>query len=170
MNKFYLTVIITLSLGIIGGFSIGFRSGFSDGNLTGKKSVECPECEECPDPIPNDIRLWQLTNTARTEASLDSLSLSPCLSLKAYDRAKSIENNEFPFAHCSDGECPMDELIPQCFPIWAHIAENLVDYPTVEEMHEGLMGSPSHREAILGDYTHIGIGCYDTTCVQLFAK
>ena len=116
------------------------------------------------------FRLWKETNKTRGENGKSEYSLSDCLSNQAEIRAKQIVETGI-FAHTDkNGEKPYINLIRSC-KFNGDISENLVwGYDSPETSNAGLMSSPSHRSAILGDYTIMGVGCYETTCVEFFAK
>ena len=41
---------------------------------------------------------------------------------------------------------------------WTRIGENVGRGPAVQSIHDAFMNSPGHRDNILGDYSHVGIG------------
>jgi hypothetical protein len=58
---------------------------------------------------------------------------------------------------------------------WTRAGENVAQgYPDASSMHAGWMGSPGHRDNILGDYTDVGIAFISqggtTWGVQVFAR
>lgn len=44
---------------------------------------------------------------------------------------------------------------------WSKLGENVGVGGSVDSLHAAFMNSPGHRDNILGDYTHVGIGVYN---------
>lgn len=67
------------------------------------------------------------------------------------------------------GVNPVWELVASCYP-YARAGENLSrGYQSPERIHKAFMESETHRRNILDRrFDHLGVGCYDFICVQLF--
>ncbi len=100
-----------------------------------------------------------------------------CLGARARMRAKRMTAQRY-FEHedPKTGKNPVWKTVSQCIPAKRRgskvpAGENLtkgVDTP--ENIHKALMKSPTHRKNILDRrFNHMGVGCYDSICVELFA-
>jgi uncharacterized protein YkwD len=98
-----------------------------------------------------------------------------CLASKAVLRARRmVKRGYFEHNDPQTGKNPAWELVRQCVPSRGRrvpAGENLskgVDTP--ENIHRALMNSPTHRKNILDPrFNRVGVGCYSSICVQLFA-
>lgn len=120
-------------------------------------------------PTYSDIsgELFTLTNSARATA----LTWDNCLAQSAVSRAEYIYNNNN-FSHTDlTGKEPYSKMVASCFPVWTSAGENITeDEFTADSAQNALMNSPEHKANILGNYSHIGIGCYKQYCDELFAN
>lgn len=119
------------------------------------------------DNIGKAQRLFELT---RSENS--GLQWSECLSEKAYVRARKMATDkQFGHKDPATGVNPAWEMMGSCGK-WISGAENLAKgHVPPETLHKALMQSPSHRQSIQNsNYNHLGVGCYDNICVELFAS
>ncbi|HYA43582.1 MAG TPA: protein kinase [Syntrophobacteraceae bacterium] len=99
-----------------------------------------------------------------------------CLAEKAYKRAEHMVHEGY-FDHIDPktGRKPFVEMTRECVPVSKKKSkitegENLskgVDTPA--NIHKTLMASSTHRENITNTrFNRLGVGCYDTICVELF--
>lgn len=130
-----------------------------DENLPVQTSAPTPQ----EDPSPNnDISskpfasmVEQYTNDLRESEGIETLVEDPCLREAAVRRAKEIAVN-----FLTDHGSNWDHFIKDC-PVESY-AENLsFHYENPFEAYVGMKDSPSHRAALLGDYTKIGVGTYE---------
>jgi uncharacterized protein YkwD len=99
-----------------------------------------------------------------------------CLAAKAILRARRmVQRGYFDHEDPQTGKNPVWESVSQCVPLnrknyKASAGENLskgVDTPA--NIHRAFMKSPTHRKNILDPrFNHIGVGCYESICVELF--
>lgn len=117
-------------------------------------------------------KLYKLSRKENPRLKWDS-----CLASKATIRARRMEKRGY-FDHedPKTGTNPVWASVSQCIPAnkkrtKVPAGENLargVDTP--ENIHKALMNSPTHRKNILDQrFNHMGVGCYDRICVELFA-
>ena len=113
-----------------------------------------------------DFSLYKLANKERKK----KMVWNPCLANKAEERAKDIFETKL-FSHEDrNGKIPYKTIINMCIE-YAHAGENLsTDFQHPEEAHYALMNSPTHKANIIGDYTDMGVGCFENVCVEFFAK
>lgn len=100
----------------------------------------------------------QLVNQERVENGLNELrpdqQLSKVARLKSADM---LENNYF--SHTSPTYGSPDTMIQEFDIQHQHTAANIArGQQTPHEVFRGWMNSPDHRELILGDFSHIGVG------------
>ncbi|MGA2403606.1 MAG: CAP domain-containing protein [Syntrophobacteraceae bacterium] len=117
-------------------------------------------------------RLYELAKKENRALRWDS-----CLAAKARMRAKRmVSQHYFDHEDPKTGKNPVWKTVSQCVPAKRRgskvpAGENLtkgVDTP--ENIHRALMKSPTHRKNILDRrFNHLGVGCYDYICVELFA-
>jgi uncharacterized protein YkwD len=120
-------------------------------------------------------RANELYELAREEHP--ALQWDSCLAMKAFMRAKRMVTERY-FGHKDPktGKNPVWKTVRQCIPdkrkrSKVSAGENLakgIDTPA--NIHKALMASPTHRKNILDRrFNHLGVGCYDYICVELFA-
>lgn len=121
-------------------------------------------------PVTDDTgkarRLFELTRCENQQ-----IRWSECLSEQAYYRArKMVIDKQFSHKDPVTGVNPAWNMMSSCGR-WMRAAENLTKgYQEAEMLHNALMQSPSHRRNIVDPrYSHVGVGCYDYICVELFA-
>lgn len=106
-----------------------------------------------------------------------ALRWDSCLAMKAFMRARRMVTERY-FGHQDPktGKNPVWKTVSQCIPGKSKSSkvpagENLakgIDTPA--NIHKALMASPTHRKNILDRrFNHLGVGCYDYICVELFA-
>ncbi len=94
-----------------------------------------------------------------------------CLAGKAFLRARQMaKQGYFDHEDPRTGRNPVWGLVKRCFPCRS-AGENLAKgMDTPENIHKALMKSPTHRKNIVDRrFSKVGVGCYDSICVQLFA-
>ncbi len=127
-----------------------------------------------PDAFESE-RARKLYELARTENR--GLQWDSCLATKAFMRAKRMVTERY-FGHedPKTGKNPVWKTVRQCIPDKSKrskvpAGENLskgIDTPA--NIHKAFMASPTHRKNILDRrFNHVGVGCYDYICVELFA-
>lgn len=98
------------------------------------------------------------------------LEWDECLAQKAFRRAKNlVASGAFAHKDPRTGKNPAWEMVVQC-DRYRYAAENLAkgDEPA-EVIHRALMQSPAHRANLISSrYRFLGVGCYESVCVQLF--
>lgn len=111
-------------------------------------------------------QIWQLTNTERAKFDLPPLCYDPGLAALARIHSQNMLRYSF-FAHKDQLGDMVDDRKKKYYPqlIVASIGENLArfynseKYFSPQEIVEGWMNSPDHRENILHeDYTYLGVG------------
>jgi hypothetical protein len=108
--------------------------------------------------IRNEILIY--TNIERQKEGLPPLTGNdPTATAIAFKRA---EESAQLFEHQRPDGREYDTVIYEYgLKNWIYIGENLgKGYPTTKKMIEGWMKSPGHRENIMRDFTHMGVGFY----------
>jgi uncharacterized protein YkwD len=117
-------------------------------------------------------KLYELARKENRRLQWDS-----CLAMKAFTRARRMVTERY-FGHADPktGKNPVWKTVRSCIPNKSKrskvpAGENLakgIDTPA--NIHKALMESPTHRKNILDRrFNHVGVGCYDYICVELFA-
>jgi hypothetical protein len=120
-------------------------------------------------------RAGKLFELARKENR--ALRWDSCLAMKASLRAKKmVVQHYFDHEDPKTGKNPVWKTISLCIPAKKRVpkvpaGENLAKgIGTPDIIHRALMESPTHRQNILDRrFNHMGVGCYDYICVELFA-
>jgi hypothetical protein len=110
--------------------------------------------------------LFRLAHTENRRLQWDE-----CLARKAFMRAKNlVDNGAFTHKDPRTGKNPAWDMLAQCNR-YRYAAENLAKgNEPAEAIHRALMQSPAHRANVVSSrYRFLGVGCYDSVCVQLFA-
>jgi hypothetical protein len=110
--------------------------------------------------------LFRLAHTENRRLEWDQ-----CLAQKAFIRAKNlVASGAFAHKDPRTGKNPAWEMVVQC-DRYRYAAENLAKgNESAEDIHQALMESPTHRANLISSrYRFLGVGCYDSVCVQLFA-
>jgi len=106
-----------------------------------------------------------------------ALQWNSCLAAKAMMRARRMVTERY-FDHedPKTGRNPVWNSVNLCVPAnrkrsSVAAGENLAKgLDTAANIHEALMKSPTHRKNIMDRrFNNIGVGCYDSICVELFA-
>ena len=126
-------------------------------------------------------RVVELVNQERAAAGLDALAVDSQL-----DRAADLHNRQMVEAdsmqHQLPGEAKLKDRVGATGYNWSRVGENIAaGQQSPEEVVDGWMNSPGHRQNILNpEFTHIGIGYdnapddinnsndYDTYWTQVF--
>ncbi len=134
-----------------------------------------PQSKPARPDVSASERARKLYELARKENRV--LRWDSCLARKAVQRAKQLAAAHY-FEHedPKTGKNPVWKTIRTCIPAKSRrsnirAGENLtkgIDTPA--NIHRMLMESPTHRANILDRrFNHLGVGCYDAICVELFA-
>jgi hypothetical protein len=110
--------------------------------------------------------LFRLAHTENRRLEWDE-----CLAQKAFKRAKKlVASGAFAHKDPRTGKNPAWEMVVQC-DRYRYAAENLAKgNEPAEAIHRALMQSPTHRANLISSrYRFLGVGCFDSVCVQLFA-
>lgn len=116
-----------------------------------------------PRPLGDDIaaierELMSATNRMREKAKLPRLAHSPKLAEVARRHSQDMRDNRF-VGHVSPTTGRPVERLQAAGVLHVVVRENVAQAYSAEEAIRELMGSPAHRENILGtDVTHLGIG------------
>lgn len=89
-------------------------------------------------------------NGYRSTNGLSSLTLDSSLSAYARSWAKTIADNGG-LSHSAIGS-----LLPP----WSAVGENVAMGHSVSQIHQALVDSTPHRDTMLGDFTHLGVGTW----------
>ena len=102
--------------------------------------------------------VFDLLNRARVDAGVDPLAWSPALSLVAEGHAAEMYLEGY-FSHRSPATGTVGDRLEAAGITYLVAGENLALAATVGEAHQGLMGSPGHRENILrAEFRGVGVG------------
>jgi uncharacterized protein YkwD len=100
---------------------------------------------------------WRLMNCERIAQDMPPLECDLRMVWLGREHTLDMLTRDF-FAHDNpDGESPYDRMERHGVS-FRRAAENLADAADVLESHYSLMDSTQHRENILDDYTHVGVG------------
>ena len=108
----------------------------------------------------NIKRIIELTNSERVNHNLNSVEESYTLNLAAQKKAEDMFERQY-FAHTAPTGEEASDLVSQFDYDFILVGENLAkgNFKSSEDLVEGWMNSPDHRENILKDgYEQIGIG------------
>jgi len=109
----------------------------------------------------------ELVNGDRSAHGLKRLRYDERLAEVARSHSVDMMTKDF-FAHISPTRGTMDDRMARAGLKAAGFAENLAQNRDLHAAQKGLMESPAHRRAILGDYDRIGIGVVRREDGQLF--
>ena len=101
----------------------------------------------------------ELTNEEREKQGLTALEVDSELSVVAKDKSKDMLDNQY-FSHDSPTYGSPFDMMEEYGISYRTAGENIAKgQRSAEEVVDGWMNSPGHRENILnGDFTHIGVG------------
>lgn len=141
--------------------------------------VPCSELQAYPATstagLDDSSRLLSLINEARAAVSLAGLEMDEDLCKVAMAHAKDMALSGF-FGHVSPNTGTLAARVRKAGISAGRLAENLAGSTSVEQSHEMLMMSPSHRANILSKhFTRVGIavyrgGPYGLMIVEVFAS
>jgi uncharacterized protein YkwD len=124
-----------------------------------RKSVEKPE-----------DKARKLFHLAREENP--KLTWDDCLASKAVQRAQSLQaKGVIEHKDPTTGKNPAFDMVKACAQRAAYAGENLSRTmgSGSRAIHQEFMDSSTHRQNIQnGKYSKMGVGCYETICVELF--
>lgn len=105
-----------------------------------------------------ETALIRATNADRRDHALAELQPDACLHGAAREWAEHLAQGT-ELVHRSEAGLDLgSEVDRRCPGRWEAVGENLGRGPSVDEIQQAFMGSPTHRANILGvDYTHIGV-------------
>lgn len=123
------------------------------------KDVEKQEDENDNSLHPFEQEVVDLTNQEREKQGLAPLEIDSELSVVSKDKSKDMLNNQY-FSHDSPTYGSPFDMMEQYGISYRTAGENIAKgQSSPEEVVNGWMNSPGHRENILnGDFTHIGVG------------
>lgn len=105
-----------------------------------------------------ETALIQATNWDRRDHALAELQPDACLRGAAREWAEHLAQST-ELIHRTDAGLDLgNEVDRRCPGRWAAVGENLGRGPSITEIQEAFMDSPTHRANVLAtDYTHIGV-------------
>lgn len=144
---------------------------------TEKIKIALPNSTEPVDLSTYEQQLLDLVNSARASEGKAPLEYDPHVAKVAQLKAQDLLTSNY-FDHVSPTYGGPSEMLTQFGINWTASGENIAaGQLTVDEVHEGWMNSPGHRENIMGEmFTHIGFGFvegggdYGTYWVQMFTR
>ncbi len=105
----------------------------------------------------DEQKLLALLNQERVKAGLPAVQWDPHLAQSAHTHGKIVAQRG-QLSHQFPGEPELGERIGTTGLRFNAAGENVAVAPTVQQAHEGLMGSPPHRANILSDkYNAVGL-------------
>jgi hypothetical protein len=120
-------------------------------------------------PKDAERRLLELVNRARKQAGRPPLAHHDRAAKVARAHSQDMRDNRF-VAHVSRRTGNVGDRARRAKLDAAYLAENIGTANSPSAVHEGLMGSPGHRAAILAEEpTHVGIGVAVEESGQLYA-
>ncbi|MDI6870404.1 MAG: CAP domain-containing protein [Bacillota bacterium] len=126
------------------------------------------------DISPEEERLVELTNTARSDQGLPPLRIAPELMRSAEAKARDMKERDYFAHHSPEGTGPFT-LMREAGADFSTAGENLAEGPSADRIFAGWMKSDEQRRNILSrEYTHLGIGVVSQNgrliAVQHFAR
>jgi uncharacterized protein YkwD len=127
--------------------------------------VEGDEAVALPPADPGDLaddtaaatEVFDLLNRARIDAGLAPLAWSPALSEVAAGHAREMYLEGY-FSHRSPATGTVGDRLDAARITYSLAGENLALAATATQVHDGLMGSPGHRENILRpEFRRVGV-------------
>ncbi len=116
-------------------------------------------------------RIVDLINQERTSRGLSPLSSHSMLVAAAQAHSKDMVENSFCDHDSSDGTSWSTRIREHGYDPSYGLAENVAcGHVTPEQVVDAWMGSAGHRNNILGDYAHIGVGLYEYFWTADFGK
>lgn len=121
------------------------------------------------DVTPEEERLIELTNLARSDEGLPPLRSAPELMRSAEAKGRDMDERGY-FSHYSpEGTSPFD-LMRQSGAKFSSAGENIAQGTSVDRIFVSWMQSADHRENILArGYTHLGVGVVRDQAGRLIA-
>ncbi len=125
-----------------------------------------------------EAEVVELVNQQRAEQGLPPMKLVAALTDAARYHAADMAEDKY-FSHPTqdrvDGNlaevCSWSDRIKGFYTGYWTLGENIAwGYASPEEVMQGWMASPGHRSNILGNYTEIGVGYFDSRWVQDFGE
>ena len=114
--------------------------------------------EAVTSPAAVEAELLGLINAERARAGVRPVVLWPALSNVARAHSQDMVEHKF-IAHVSPTLGTTEDRLKRAGIAWQQYGENIGMASTTAEVHQGLMASPGHREAIVNPaYTYVGIG------------
>ncbi len=131
-----------------------------------------PDSEPPIMEVPSDLRaaekmMLDLVNQDRKAWSLSGIKFDEKLAEVARSHSDDMMRNKF-FAHISPTRGALDARMAGASLTAMRFAENIAQNRDLYSAEKGLMESPAHRRAILGDFDRIGIGITRNADGQLF--
>ena len=122
-------------------------------------AVESESTSNSGDPFIDEV--VALTNEYRAEYGLEPLTLNTELSNSAQTHSEDMAHNDF-FSHEGSNGSDVSTRTESAGYESSYVGENIAaGYTTAEQVVNGWMDSPGHRENILNpNYTEIGVGYY----------
>jgi uncharacterized protein YkwD/uncharacterized membrane protein required for colicin V production len=118
------------------------------------EAVPIEELEEAPEAAQE---IFEMLNLARIEADQDPLAFSDGLANVAIGHARAMYANGY-FSHVSAVTGSVGDRVDAAGIPYRLVGENLALAVTPSQVHDGLMGSPGHRENILRpEFRRVGI-------------
>jgi uncharacterized protein YkwD len=122
----------------------GARTRSADGDALDAPSVEAS--------------MLALLNETRAAAHLKPVQADESLAAVARAHCADMQANSF-FGHVSPSKGTTEDRLRTAHLLYSLVGENVARAASAKEAHETLMGSPAHRDVMLGaDFTHVGIG------------
>ncbi len=114
--------------------------------------------ERVTSPAASEAELFALVNGERAKLGLRPLVLWPALAAVARAHSQDMVEHGY-VAHVSPTQGTTENRVDRAGIPWQRLGENVGMASTTMEVHQGLMASPGHREAIVNPaFTHVGIG------------
>jgi uncharacterized membrane protein required for colicin V production len=128
--------------------------------LEGEEVIALPAADPGDlEAAPRSARtVFDLVNRARIDAGLEPLAWAPALARVAEGHAREMYLDGY-FSHVSPETGTVGDRLETAGITYSLAGENLALAATVTQVHDGLMGSPGHRENILRpEFRRLGVG------------
>ncbi len=114
--------------------------------------------EQVTSPAASEAELLALINAERAKAGVRQLTLWPALANVARGHSQDMVAHNF-IAHISPSQGTPDDRLKRAGIAYQQFGENVGMASTTIEVHDGLMASPGHRQAIVNPaFVYVGIG------------
>ncbi len=179
LGDWYVSMLSDGSIGVISS-----RYAVAEKSAVGSFTSPSPTSSHVPTPTPtpsfglaspDEVRLFELTNSSRVENSLPPYVWDSRLNELAKLKASDMAVNKY-FGHMSDNYGTPFTMLKQYGVFYKNASENIAIDKSIDDTHNRIMENPSYRYNVLNTvYNKMGVGIVtlsnkDKIIVQLFIQ